>query len=137
MTTYNLLAVRKSVGAIRHRLNETTLDPDIRRRIIDRQIADLLDTLPADWHALLHKILAANLNRDDVELLAGLDLLGHRLPPPSYGAAVAGTVFRLTCTDHAALFIKRKDGVQRAGEPDLYPHLDADARIWPANGDLL
>jgi hypothetical protein len=137
MTTYNLLAVRKTIGAIRHRLNETGLDPAIRVRIIDRQIADLLDTLPSSWHTLLHKLLAANLSRDEGELLAGLDLLDHRLPAPSYGAAVAGTVFRLTPTDHAALFIKRKDGVQRADNGAQYPHLDSDARVWPANGDLL
>ena len=43
---FNVMMARKVVAHIHHRIAEQGLDAGIRRRIIDRQLADLKDTLP-------------------------------------------------------------------------------------------
>lgn len=118
MSTFNRLAARKEIGAIRHRLAETGLDPVIRRQIIVRHLANLLDTLPAKFHGIVTRCQVALYN-DPLELAAGLDLIAS-LVPATYGSIPAGTVFKLS---NGHYFIKRKEGCEYRGivEAHLYP----------------
>ena len=125
MESFNRLAARKEIGAIRHRLIEENLLLELRHQIIARHMANLLDTLPERFHGLLARMTAANYN-DLQELAAGLDLLAG-LIPATYGSIPAGTVFIYANRQ----VVKRKDGIDFDGI--IEPHLPADAIITIVN----
>ena len=127
--TYNLLAVRKTIGAIRHRLSEPGLDWIIRHRIIGRQIEDLRETLPRSFYNLLHAFIVENSKDDYGELLEGLLVLERLLPPLTYGQLVADTVFRVKYG--TALYTKRKHGVE--GSLALFSHFPAGTVVSVSN----
>ena len=127
--TYNLLAVRKTIGAIRHRLSEAGLDWIIRHRIIGRQIEDLRETLPTSFHNLIHAFIVENSKDDHGELLEGLLVLERLLPPLTYGQLVAGTVFQMKYG--TALYTKRKEGVE--GSLALFNHFPDDTVVSVSN----
>lgn len=128
--TYNLLAVRKTIGAIHHRMNEEGLDPTIRRRIIQRQLDDLLDTLPNKFWGILATCHHALDNGDNLELVAGLSLIKSMLPPMTYGAVVAGTAVRIP---NGGTYIKRKTGAEEIHTSALFKHLPADQIVEVIN----
>ncbi len=123
MTTpaYNILAARKTVAAIHHRLAEAGLDPTIRKRIIYRQLADLHDTLPPKFHGIIRGCIGANGACDKLELEAGLDLVASLLPPMTWGATPAGTVVRIP---NGGTYIKRKSGAEEIHTSALFKHFD-------------
>lgn len=116
MNSFNRLAVRKEIGAIRHRLFEQKIDPVIRRQIIGRHLANLVDTLPAKFHGIVTRCQVALCN-DPLELAAGLDLIAS-LVPATYGSIPAGTVFKL----NGRYFIKRKEGAEYRGIVEAHFH---------------
>lgn len=109
MTSFNRLAVRKDIGAIRHRLTEQGLDATIKHQIIARHLDNLADTLPAKFQGIITRCKVANYN-DRLELVAGMDLLAS-LVPATYGSIPAGTVFQI----NGRYFIKRKEGAEYRG----------------------
>lgn len=122
-TTYNLLAARKTIGAIHHRLAEQGLDPTIRRRIIERQLLDLADTLPAPkFGGIIGRCIQAHNERDDLELVAGLALIESCLPAQVWGAIPAGTVVRIP---NGGVYIKRKQGAEEIHTSALFKHFDS------------
>ena len=128
--TYNLLAVRKTIGAIHHRIAETGLDPAIRRRIIQRQLDDLLDTLPPKFEGIVRGCVGANAASDTLELVAGLALIESMLPQLTYGAVVAGTAVRIP---NGGTYIKRKTGAEEIHTSALFKHLPADQIVEVIN----
>ena len=120
--TYNLLAARKTIGAIHHRIAEQGLDTAIRRRIILRQLEDLADTLPVKkFGKLVGRCIQAHNERDNLELVAGLSLIESMLPKPTWGATPAGTVVRIP---NGGTYIKRKNGAEEIHTTALFKHFD-------------
>ena len=124
--TYNLTAVRKTIGAIHHRISEDKLDATIRRRIIDRQLADLSDTLPAKFDGILASCCHANHDSDTLELVAGLSLIESMLPPMTYGCVLQGQVFEVT---NRGLYRKNKAGRVELLTGTILPHFPADLPV--------
>lgn len=125
--TYNLLAVRKTIGAIHHRLAEQGLDNAIRRRIIQRQLDDLLDTLPRKFEGIIRRCIGANGADDRLELVAGLALIESMLPHLTYGCALQGQTFSLPGED--TLWRKSKSGRVSLQSGVLYAHFDGSTPI--------
>lgn len=125
MTTFNRLAARKEIGAIRHRLIEENLLPELRRQIIARHLLNLLDTLPIQYQSIVTRCTVANYADHDA-LIAGLDELDE-LIPATYGSIPAGTVFQV----NGHFFIKRKGGAEYRGI--IESHFDADTIITIVN----
>lgn len=109
MISFNRLAARKDIGAIRHRLAEAGLSVTLRHQLIARCLDNLADTLPQKYQGIVKRCQVANYN-DPMELVAGLDLLAA-LIPATYGSITAGTVFKF----QDRYFIKRKDGAEYRG----------------------
>ena len=132
MTTprYNLLAARKTLGAIQHRLQEQGLDPLVRARIIDRQIADLLDTLPKKFWGILRRCKLALDTGDHLELVAGLALIESLLPQLTYGCVLQGQVFEV---DGRGLYRKNKAGRVELLTGTILPHFDAGTPVKLVN----
>jgi len=133
MTTprYNLLAVRKTLGAIHHRLQEQGLDPLVRARIIQRQLEDLADTLPRrKFGGLVGRCIQAHNCRDDLELVAGLALIESMLPKPTYGCVLQGQVFEV---DGRGLYRKNKAGRVELLTGTILPHFDAGTPVKLGN----
>lgn len=135
MTTpaFNITAARKTVGAIIHRIEEAGLDPTIRRRIIQRQIADLIDTVQPfeKYESVLQRCSLANAQGDMTELAAGMQLISALLPPLTYGAVVAGTVFRFAGEDD--LWRKSKSGCVSIQSGVIYSHPLPDTPVTLVN----
>lgn len=128
MSTYNITAVRKTIGAIHHRMEEVTLDPVIRRRIIERQLADLLDTLPTrKFGGIVSRTMQAHNTGDTLEFVAGLALITSLLPPFTYGCALQGQFFTLIGED--AIWKKSKSGRVSAQSGVIHPHFPADTPV--------
>ena len=119
---FNVTCARKSVASILHRIEEEGLDPTIRRRIIQRQIADLIDTVqPFDrYEKLLQRCIEANKHDDMTELAAGMQLIADLLPPLTYGCVLQGQVFRFPGKDD--LWRKSKAGCVSVQSGVLYDH---------------
>ena len=129
MTTpsYNLLAVRKTIGAIHHRMQEQGLDTAIKRRIIMRQLEDLADTLPSrKFGKIVGRAIQAHGARDDLELIAGLALLESMLPPMTYGCVLQGQVFEVT---NRGIYRKNKAGRVEIMTGTILPHFPADLPV--------
>lgn len=124
--TYNLLAVRKTIGAIRHRMNEEGLDSAIRRRIILRQLDDLLDTLPVQYEGVIRNTMGANAADDFEEVNAGLNIIEFRLPPLTYGCTLQGQVFE---APGRGLYRKNKAGRVELLTGTILPHFPADLPV--------
>lgn len=124
--TYNLLAVRKTIGAIRHRMNEEGLDSAIRRRIILRQLDDLLDTLPVQYEGVIRNTMGANAADDFEEVNAGLNIIEFRLPPLTYGCTLQGQVFEAL---GRGLYRKNKAGRVELLTGTILPHFPADLPV--------
>lgn len=127
---YNLLAVRKTIGAIHHRINERGLDINIRRRIIARQIEDLLDTLPRKFWGILHATKHAVERDDQLELVAGLALIQSMLPKMTYGCTLQGQVFE---AEGRGLYRKNKAGRVELLTGTILPHFPADTPVKLVN----
>lgn len=127
---FNVLMARKVVAHIRHRIAETGLDPAIRRRIILRQLDDLLDTLPVQFEGVIRNSMGANGADDFEELEAGLTIIEFRLPQLTYGAVVAGTAVRIP---NGGTYIKRKTGAEEIHTSALFKHLPADQIVEVIN----
>lgn len=126
--TYNLLAARKTIGAIHHRLAEQGLDTGIRRRIILRQLEDLADTLPVrKFGKLVGRCIQAHNEGDDLELVAGLALIESCLPHLTYGCALQGQTFSLPGED--TLWRKSKSGRVSVQSNVIYAHFDGSTPI--------
>lgn len=133
MTTprYNLLAARKTIGAIHHRLQEQGLDTAIRRRIILRQLQDLADTLPSrKFGKVVGRAIQAHNERDDLELVAGLALIESMLPPLTYGCVLQGQVFEVT---NRGMYRKNKAGRVELLTGTILPHFPADLPVKLVN----
>ena len=128
--TYNLLAVRKTIGAIHHRIHEEGLDPTIRRRIIQRQLEDLADTLPHKFHTVIYGCERGLVSDDTLELVAGLALIQSMLPPMTYGQSVAGTAFR---APSGGIYRKNKAGRVELLTGTILPHFPADLPVKLVN----
>jgi hypothetical protein len=128
--TYNLLAVRKTIGAIHHRIAEAGLDPAIRHRIIARQIEDLMDTLPAKFSGIIGRIINAHREDDQLELVAGLALIESMLPPFTYGCALQGQSFEVP---GRGLYRKNKAGRVELLTGTILPHFPADMPVKLVN----
>lgn len=125
MESFNRLAARKEIGAIRHRLVEDGLSDTLRHQIIARHLANLTDTLPQSFHPIIERCQVFNYN-DPKGLLGCLDELDE-LIPATYGSIPAGTVFQV----NGPYFIKRKEGAEYRGI--IGTHLPADAVITIVN----
>lgn len=125
MSSFNRLAVRKEIGAIRYRLADQDLSATLRHQIIARHLDNLSDTLPVKFHEILNRCRVANYNSSD-ELVAGLDLI-DALVPATYGSIPAGIVF--LC--RGSQYTKRKEGTEKDGV--LWPHLVADTVVSIVN----
>lgn len=131
---FNVLMVRKTIGAIHHRLAEQGLDTAIRRRIILRQLEDLADTLPVrKFGKLVGRCIQAHNEGDTLELVAGLALIESLLPPTTYGIIPAGTIYTLPGED--TLWRKSKSGIGKVSMQSgvLYPHHDGAQIVRPVN----
>lgn len=129
---FNILMVRKTIGAIHHRLQEQGLDTAVRRRIILRQLQDLADTLPRrKFGRLVGRCIQAHNEGDTLELVAGLALIESLLPHLTYGCALQGQIFTLQGGD--VLWKKSKSGRVSVVSGVLYPHFDASAAIKLVN----
>ena len=128
--TYNLLAVRKTIGAIHHRIAEAGLDPSVRRRIIQRQLDDLLDTLPTKFEGIIRRCVGTNGAGDTLELVAGLCLIQSMLPPLTYGCILQGQVFEV---DGRAMYRKNKAGRVELMTGTILPHFAADTVVRLVN----
>jgi hypothetical protein len=128
--TYNLLAVRKTIGAIHHRLAEINLHPMVRRRIIVRQIQDLQDTLPAKFEGIIIRIMNAHCENDTLELVAGLALIESMLPPLTYGCVLQGQVFEVA---DRGMYRKNKAGRVELLTGTILPHFPADMAVKLVN----
>ena len=124
MPSFNRLAVRKEIGAIRYRLDEV-LTPSLRHAIISRHLDNLDDTLPAEYRVFVDDCRTA-LKRFNVELVACLAAI-DALVPPTYGSIPAGTDFIL----NGEIVTKRKDGVEY--HKVVGPHLSADLVVTIIN----
>lgn len=124
MTTpaFNITAARKTVGAIIHRIEEAGLDSTIRRRIIQRQIADLIDTVQPfeKYEDVLQRCSLANAQGDMSELAAGMQLISDLLPPTTYGCTLQGQVFHFPGEDD--LWRKSKSGCVSIQSGVIYGH---------------
>ena len=130
--TYNLLAAKKTIGGIHHRLAEQGLDTAIRRCIILRQLQDLADTLPRrKFGNLVGRCIQAHNEGDTLELVAGLALIESLLPKPTYGIIPAGTIYTLPGED--ALWRKSKSGKVSIASGVLYQHPEASTVVEPVN----
>jgi hypothetical protein len=128
--TYNLLAVRKTIGAIHHRIHEPKLDITIRRRIILRQIEDLADTLPTKFHGIIASCHRAAEQDDQLELVAGLSLIESMLPRITYGCTLQGQVFE---AEGRGLYRKNKAGRVELLTGTIMPHFPADMPVKLVN----
>ena len=129
--TYNLLAVRKTIGAIHHRMQEQGLDTAIRRRIIMRQLEDLADTLPRrKFGGLVGRCIQAHNARDTLELVAGLDLIASLLPRLTYGCVLQGQVFEVV---NRGMYRKNKAGRVELLTGTILPHFPADLPVKLVN----
>lgn len=129
MTSFNRIAVRKDIGAIRYRLADNHLDTTIKHQIIARHLDNLADTLPAKFQGIITRCKVANYN-DRLELTAGLDLIAA-LVPATYGSIPAGTVFQI----NGRYFIKRKEGAEYRGIVE--PHFLPQVRVTIVNDGVL
>jgi hypothetical protein len=128
---YNLTAVRKTIGAIHHRMHEDKLDVAIKRRIILRQLQDLADTLPQrKFGRIVGRTIQAHNERDDLELVAGLSLLESMLPPMTYGCVLQGQVFEV---EGRGMFRKNKAGRVEIMSGSILPHFPADTIVKLVN----
>lgn len=129
--TYNILMARKTIGAIHHRIVEVNLDTAIRRRIIQRQLEDLADTLPVKkFGKLVGRCIQAHNTRDDLELVAGLDLIASLLPHLTYGCVLQGQVFEVV---NRGLYRKNKAGRVELLTGTILPHFPADLPVKLVN----
>lgn len=129
--TYNLLAARKTIGAIHHRMQEQGLDTAIRRRIIMRQLEDLADTLPSrKFGKVVGECIQAHNMRDDLELIGGLALLESMLPSMTYGCVLQGQVFEVT---NRGIYRKNKAGRVEIMTGTILPHFPADLPVKLVN----
>lgn len=125
--TYNLLAVRKTIGGIHHRIAEQGLDTTIRSCIILRQLQDLADTLPRrKFGNLVGRCIQAHNEGDTLEMVAGLALIESLLPHLTWGAVLAGTVVRIP---NGGVYIKRKQGAEEMHTSALFKHFDSSTPI--------
>lgn len=124
--TYNLLAVRKTIGAIHHRIAEEGLNPAIRRRIIQRQLEDLADTLPHKFHSVIYGCERGLVSNDQLELVAGLALIQSMLPPMTYGCVLQGQVFEVA---NRGIYRKNKAGRVEMMTGTILPHFPADLPV--------
>ena len=112
MTTYNKLACIKEIGAIEHRLADSTLSPVLRRDIIARHVTNLICDLiyvadePAKFGGILERL--ATRHTTDTEILAGCALL-RSLIKVTIGAVPAGNMVRLP---DGTVGTKRKEGLE-------------------------
>lgn len=127
---YNLLAVRKEIGAIHHRLAEAGLNPTIRTRIIYRHIANLHETLPHKFWGICTRCEGANDAGDTLELVAGLALIESMLPPLTYGCCLQGQVFE---APGRGLYRKNKAGRVELLTGTILPHFPADLPVTLIN----
>ena len=129
---YNILAARKTVAAIHHRLAEANLDTAIRRRIIQRQLEDLRDTLlPVKKFAgILSRCEQAADHGDTLELVAGLDLVASLLPRLTYGCVLQGQAFEVA---NRGLYRKNKAGRVELLTGTILPHFPADLPVKLVN----
>ena len=126
--TYNLLAAKKTIGGIHHRLTEQGLDPAIRRCIILRQLQDLADTLPRrKFGGLVGRCIQAHNEGDTLEMVAGLALIESLLPHLTYGCALQGQIFSLPGED--TLWRKSKLGRVSIQSGVIYAHFDSSTPI--------
>ena len=130
--TYNILAVRKTIAAVHHRLAEANLDTAIRRRIILRQLADLRDTLlpKKKFDGILTRCEFAINEGDKLELVAGLDLIASLLPHLTYGCVLQGQVFE---APDRGLYLKSKAGRVELLTGTILPHFPADLPVKLVN----
>ncbi len=120
--TFNVTCARKSVASIIHRIEEEGLDPTIRRRIIQRQITDLIDTVQPfeKYEGVLQRCSLANAQGDMTELAAGMQLINGLLPPLTYGCTLQGQVFNFPGEDD--LWRKSKSGCVSIQSGVIYGH---------------
>ncbi len=120
--TFNVTCARKSVASIIHRIEEAGLDSTIRRRIIQRQIADLIDTVQPfeKYEDVLQRCSLANAQGDMSELAAGMQLISDLLPPTTYGCTLQGQVFHFPGEDD--LWRKSKSGCVSIQSGVIYGH---------------
>lgn len=126
MTNFSRLGARKEIGAIRHRLVEAGLSPALRRIIIERHLANLLDTLPNAYRNIITDCHVALNNESNKDMIRCLDRL-DTLIPATYGSIPAGTMFQVI----DETFIKRKEGVEHNGT--ISPHFEARIGITIIN----
>lgn len=126
---FNKLGARKELGTILHRIEEQDLDPIIRKRLIDRSLQNLLDTLPLRFVGIIGAAGLANLDGNLSEVKAGAEMMLSMIPL-TYGAIPAGTVFvfgrSATCT-------RRKDGIEPFGTNQLHGHLNPSEPVTVLN----
>jgi len=122
--SYNKVGALKEIGAIEYRINatDTALSPTLKRAIIQRHVANLIDILPPiKFGGILERLATAYIK--DIEIIAACCLL-RSLIPLTYGCITAGTV--IECDGYIGT--KRKEGfdVPALG---ILPHRAADTRV--------
>lgn len=125
MIAFNKLGARKELGTILHRLEEQGLDPIIRKRLIDRSLQNLLDTLPLRFVAILGNAGLANIDNDLAEVKAAAELM-LSIIPLTIGAIPAGTVVELP---DGRVVIKRKSHIELCSCCDILEPIPHDTIV--------
>ena len=130
--TYNRLAAIKELGAIEHRINDTTLNPNIKTACIRRSLDNLIDTTsPArKFHGIIGKCRTALDKGDWLELISGIALVRSMIPL-SYGMLPAGSIYHLPGED--ALWKKSKLGKVSVTSDVIYAHPEASTLVKAVN----
>lgn len=124
------VATLKELGAIEHRINDATLNPNIKATCIRRSLDNLIDTTTRKFHGIILRCRAALDAGDTLELIAGLALIRSMIPI-TYGIIPAGTIYTLPGED--TLWRKNKSGRVSLQSGVLYPHPDGAQIVRPVN----
>lgn len=130
MNNLNPVATLKELGAIEHRINDATLNPNIKAACIRRSLDNLIDTTTRKFHGIILRCRAALDASDELELVAGLALIRSMIPI-TYGIIPAGTIYTLPGED--TLWRKSKSGKVSMQSGVLYPHHDGAQIVRPVN----
>lgn len=129
---YNKLAARKEIGAILYRLNDTTLNRDIRRRVLARHCSNLIETLPVKGFHTKLLDLQLYCHHDEIDAIREECVRLLESIPLTYGCIPAGSHFTLVgdpSTHGSSIYVKRKEGIETTYGDSAGNHVPGDTPV--------
>ena len=127
---FNKLAVIKEIGAIEHRLSDTSLSPALRRDCIARHVQNLICDLQPQinkFGAILERLAARHTTEE--EIVAGCALI-RSLVPLTWGCLPAGNYCQVP---GKGIYRKTKGGAVDAATSAVFKHFAADQVVTVLN----